>query len=124
MTDESGETQAKPASSATGPATGIAAPESIRKLWMGFYALLGVLLLLDPKLLELVHILEHDPHHEPHFVVDGWPVFYALYGFITCLLMVVVSKKLIGALLMRPDTYYEHSPLDPTRDAKGRRIRA
>lgn len=107
----------------TPKATGIAAPENIRKLWLGFYALLGVLLLLDPKLLEFVHVLEHDPHHEPHFVVDGWPVFYAFYGFLTCLLMVVVSKKLIGALLMRPDTYYQHSPLDPTRDAKGRRIR-
>lgn len=97
-------------------------PKTIRKLWIYFYVVLGVLLLLDPKLLELVHILEHDPHHEAHFIVDGWPVFYAIYGFATCWLMVVGSKKVIGKLLMRPDTYYTSSPLDPTRDAKGRRI--
>jgi hypothetical protein len=107
----------------TPEATGIAAPQNIRKLWMAFYAVLGLLLLLDPKLLELVGLREHDPHHEARFVVDGLPEFYAVYGFLTCLAMVVVSKKIIGALLMRPDTYYEHSPLDPTRDAKGRRIR-
>lgn len=102
--------------------TGLAAPANLRKLWIAFYVVLGVLLLLDPKLLELVHVLEHDPAHAPHFVVDGWPVFYAVYGFATCWLMVMASKLAIGKLLMRPDTYYDHSPLDPTRDSKGRRI--
>jgi hypothetical protein len=101
----------------------LADPKTIRKLWLGFSLVLGLLVLLDPVLLEWVHIRKHDPHHEAHFIVDGLPGFYAAYGFLTCILMVVVSKKLIGALLMRPDTYYDHSPLDPTRDAKGRRIR-
>ncbi|NJK32717.1 MAG: hypothetical protein HC927_10070 [Deltaproteobacteria bacterium] len=81
---------------------------------------LAVLVLLDPKLLELFHLREHDPHHDAHFVVDAWPEFFSIYGFATCVLMVVVSKKILGWLLMRPDTYYEHGPLDPTRDAKGR----
>ncbi|PRP97644.1 hypothetical protein ENSA5_31500 [Enhygromyxa salina] len=98
-------------------------PKTIRKLWLGFYAVLGLLLLLDPKLLELVHLREHDPHHAAKFIVDGWPVFYAVFGFATCWLMVMVSKLIIGKILMRPDTYYDHSPLDPTRDAKGRRLR-
>ncbi|NVB42417.1 hypothetical protein G6O69_31630 [Pseudenhygromyxa sp. WMMC2535] len=97
-------------------------PKTIRKLWIGFYVVLGLLVLADPKLLELVHILEHDPHHAAHFIVDGWPEFYPIYGFVCCVVMVVVSKKLVGALLMRPDTYYDHSPLDPTRDQKGRRL--
>ncbi len=95
-------------------------PQTIRKLWLGFYVVLAVLVLLDPKLLELLHVIEHDPHHEAHFVVDGLPEFYSVYGFITCVAMVVVSKKLLGWLLMRPDTYYDHGPLDPVRDAKGR----
>ncbi len=98
-------------------------PKTIRKLWYGFYFVLGALVLLDPKLLELVHILEHDPHHAAHFVVDGWPEFYAIYGFATCCAMVFGSKLMIGKVLMRPDTYYDRSPLDPTRDAKGRRLR-
>ena len=103
-------------------------PKTIRKLWIAFYLVLGLLLVLDPKLLEFLHILEHDPHHESHFAfrgvpIDGFPTFYAWYGLATCALMVIGSKKVIGKLLMRPDTYYDHSPLDPTRDAKGRRIR-
>ena len=97
-------------------------PKTIRKLWLRFAGVLGLLVLLDPKLLELLHVLEHDPHHGPHFVVDGWPEFYAIYGFLTCCLMVFGSKLVIGKLLMRPDTYYDSSPLDPTRDAKGRRL--
>ncbi len=97
-------------------------PKTIRKLWIGSFVVLGLLLLLDPKLLELVHILEHDPHHAAYFVVDGWPEFYAAYGFLTCCAMVLASKLVIGKLLMRPDSYYESSPLDPLRDAKGRRI--
>jgi hypothetical protein len=98
-------------------------PKTIRKLWIGFYVVLGLLLVLDPKLLELLHVFEHDPDHEPRFLVDGLPQFYAVYGFLTCWAMVLGSKLIIGKLLMRPDTYYDSSPLDPTRDAKGRRLR-
>lgn len=97
-------------------------PKTIRKLWIGFIVVLGLLVLLDPKTLELIHVLEHDPHHEAAFTVDGWPQFYPLYGFLTCVAMVVLSKKVIGKLLMKPDTYYDRSPLDPTRDAKHRRL--
>lgn len=95
-------------------------PNTIKSLWRAFYALLAVLVLLDPKLLELVGVLPHDPHHEAHFVVDGFPVFFVAYGFLACVAMVVVSKLIVGKILMRPDTYYDWSPLDPTRDAKGR----
>jgi hypothetical protein len=102
-------------------------PKTLRKLWLGFIVVLGVLLLLDPKLLELIGVLphpaEHGPEHGPHFIVDGWPGFFAVFGFVSAWLMVLTTKLVIGKLLMRPDTYYDHSPLDPTRDAKHRRIR-
>ena len=112
----------------TGTPTGLASAETIAKLKRASLILLGVLLVIDPWILETIHVLPHDPHHEAHFFIgeigiDVLPEFYAVYGFITCVAMVVVSKKLIGKLLMRPDTYYDHSPLNPTRDAKGRRIR-
>jgi hypothetical protein len=97
-------------------------PKTIRKLWLGFYVVLGLLVVLDPKLLELAHILEHDPDHAAHFIVDGWPAFFAVYGFVTCWIMVMVSKLVLGKLLMRPEGYYRRSPLDPIRDAKGRRL--
>jgi len=101
----------------------LADPQSIKRLWRGFYLLLALLILLDPKLLELVHVLEHDPHHAAHFVVDGLPEFYALYGFVTCIAMVVGSKLILGKILMRADTYYDYDPLAPTRDSKGRPLR-
>jgi hypothetical protein len=98
-------------------------PKTIRKLWLGFIVVLGVLLLLDPKLLELVGVLPHHPEHGAHFIVDGWPGFFAVFGFAGAWLTVLSTKLVIGKLLMRPDTYYDHSPLDPTRDAKLRRLR-
>jgi hypothetical protein len=103
-----------------------------RKLWLGFTVVLALLLLLDPKLLELLGFLPRPPAHEldhqlelghgPHFVVDGWPGFFAVFGFVGAWLLVMATKLVIGKPLMRPDTYYDHSPLDPTRDAKLRRI--
>jgi hypothetical protein len=100
----------------------LADPKSIKQLWRGFYLLLAVLIVLDPKLLELIGVLEHDPHHEPRFGVDGLPEFYPLYGFLACVAMVLVSKLVLGKILMRPDTYYDRSPLDPIRDHKRRPI--
>ena len=81
--------------------TGLEDPKTIRKLWVGFYVVLGGLALADPKLWDLILGHEEDPHHAAHFVVDGWPEFYVIYGFVACVAMVVVSKKVIGALLMR-----------------------
>lgn len=101
-------------------------PKTIRKLWLGAIVVLAALLLLDPKLLELLGVLPHGDEHDghgPRFVVDGWPGFFAVFGFLSAWLMVLTTKLVIGKLLMRPDTYYDHSPLDPTRDAKLRRIR-
>lgn len=92
----------------------------IKQLWRGFYLLLAVFIVLDPKLLELVHVLEHDPHHQANFVIDGLPEFYPLFGLLVCLVTVVFSKLVIGKIVMRPETYYDKSPLDPTRDSKRR----
>jgi hypothetical protein len=42
----------------------------------------------------------------PHFGVDGWFGFYAWYGFLTCVVM-VLAAKLLGFVLKRPDDYYD-----------------
>ena len=42
----------------------------------------------------------------PHFGVDALFGFHALYGFLACAAMIIFAK-LLGALLKRPDTYYE-----------------
>jgi len=41
----------------------------------------------------------------PEFGVDGWFGFYAWYGFLTCVAMVLFAK-LLGLFVKRPDDYY------------------
>lgn len=68
--------------------------DNIRKLWWAF----GIVLALTVVAQLLVHV--HD-----YFGVDGWFGFSAIYGFITCVLMVVFAK-LLGLWLKRPENYY------------------
>ena len=70
---------------------------NVRLLWRGFLAVLALTVLA-----ELVVALH------PHFGVDSLFGFHALFGFLACLAMIVVAKAL-GAVLKRPDDYYEGS---------------
>ena len=70
-------------------------PRGIRLLWLVFAGILGLSVLAGL----LVH-----PHE--HFGIEGSFGFYAWYGFLTCVAMVVLAK-LLGILLKRPDDYYQ-----------------
>lgn len=70
-------------------------PATIRLLWVGFILVLIVLVALD---------LVVAPH--PHFGIDGTFGFGAWFGFLSCVALVGFAKAL-GALLKRPDTYYD-----------------
>ncbi|HSM42348.1 MAG TPA: hypothetical protein VK862_16480 [Afifellaceae bacterium] len=70
-------------------------PENIRKLWIVFIAILALTVLADLFV-----------EHHPHFGLDGTFGFGAWFGFISCVVLVFFSKAL-GALLKRPDTYYD-----------------
>lgn len=67
---------------------------SIRKLWWGFSVILALTVLA-----QLVWYVKG------YFTVDGWFGFGAVYGFVSCLLMVIVAKVL-GRWLKRPNDYY------------------
>ena len=47
------------------------------------------------------------PRHEIHFFGDKVPGFWSLFGFISCALIIVVSKWLGHHWLMRGEDYYE-----------------
>lgn len=48
------------------------------------------------------------PESKAHFEgIDGWLGFHAVYGFVTCVLMVLGAKFVLGAMLKRKDTYYD-----------------
>ncbi len=70
-------------------------PDTIRKLWLGGWAVLGLLVLAD---------LLVAPH--PYFGIDGSFGFNAWYGFATCAAMVFGAKAL-SLWLKRADTYYD-----------------
>ena len=42
----------------------------------------------------------------PHFAIERWPGFSALYGFLACAALILVAKG-IGRFIKRPDTYYD-----------------
>lgn len=75
-------------------------PKNVRKLWNGFLLTLALTVIIGALV---------DLH--PHFAIERWPGFYAIYGFLTCLVMIVVAKGL-GLLLKRPDTYYDQDKRD------------
>ena len=69
--------------------------ESIRKLWIGGSIILGLCVLA-----QLVIPLK------PHFGVDGVFGFFAVFGLLSCVAMVLFAR-LLGIFLKRPDDYYD-----------------
>lgn len=69
--------------------------KTIRLLWWAFSAILALTVAAQ------VFVDVHD-----YFTVDGWFAFYAIFGFVSCLGMVIFAKVL-GLFLKRPDTYYD-----------------
>jgi hypothetical protein len=74
-------------------------PATIRLLKFGSLALLAATVVA-----EFVFVPESKAHFEG---IDGWLGFHAVYGFVTCVLMVLGAKFVLGAVLKRKDTYYD-----------------
>ena len=69
------------------------------KRW--FYVSLAVVALAEIVLPRLFHG-EH-----PHFRFEGWPAFGSLYGLVSCVVIIVVSKLIGKVWLMRREDYYD-----------------
>lgn len=69
-------------------------PQTVRKLWVLFIAVLAATVLAELFI-----------SHESHFGVDGTFGFNAWYGFLACAVLILVAKVL-GLVLKRPETYY------------------
>ena len=70
-------------------------PNTIRKLWFLMFAILFFSIVI--QLFFPVY---------GHFEIEKSFGFAAWFGFITCVLMIVIAKVL-GFLIKRPDNYYE-----------------
>lgn len=73
-------------------------PGTVRKLWAIFIAVLVATVLAELFI-----------EHESHFGIDGTFAFHAWFGFLACVVLIVVAK-LLGLALKRPDTYYGEEP--------------
>ncbi len=73
----------------------LARPTTIKLLWKVFIVVLAMLVLAQAFI-----------YVKGYFRVDGWFGFGAVFGFLSCLAMVLFAKAL-GYVLKRPEDYYE-----------------
>ncbi len=71
-------------------------PKNVKILLRCFYCSLLVLL-----------IIEFFLNKHPYFAWEGWPEFYAVYGFVACVVLVVVAKYILRPLVKRGEDYYD-----------------
>jgi hypothetical protein len=72
----------------------LARPQTIRRLWIAFIVILVGVVALDPL------------RHDAHFTIEAIFGFGAWFGFLSCVLLIVISKAL-GFFLKRPDSHYD-----------------
>jgi len=74
--------------------------KNIRKLWFGFMTILATSLIAGLFV-----------HQHEHFGIEQSFGFFAWYGFITCVGMVLFAK-LLGVFLKRSENYYQTNQTD------------
>jgi hypothetical protein len=70
-------------------------PRNVTRLVWSLYVVCGLLLAID------VFVPKHGP-----FAIEHSFGFYGLFGFIACVVLVLVAKQL-RRVLMRPEDYYD-----------------
>jgi hypothetical protein len=71
-------------------------PRNVTKLYRTVWAI-GAGLVLTELVLHR--------HEEPAFA--GWFAFYAVFGFVACVALVLAAKEILRRLVKRPENYYE-----------------
>ena len=70
-------------------------PENVKRMLNVFYVICGLLVVADFVV-----------HRHIGFAWEKIPAFYAIYGFVACVLLVVLAKELRKAV-MRKEDYYD-----------------
>lgn len=70
-------------------------PENVKRFLSGFYVSLMVLLIIDFFI-----------HKHVEFPWEGFPDFFAAYGFISCVLLIFIAKVL-RIFIKRDEDYYD-----------------
>jgi len=71
-------------------------PKNVQRVLRIFFSCLVVLLIGDFFV-----------HQHAFFGWEEWPEFYAVYGFVACVVLVLISKYVLRPLVMRDEDYYD-----------------
>ncbi len=66
---------------------------------------LSIAVLVLVVVFELVVLFATDAHH--HFAVEALPAFGSLYGLLSCVVIIVVSKLIGKLFLMKREDHYD-----------------
>ena len=47
-------------------------------------------------------------HKKTHMPWEEWPGFYAIYGFVACVILVLLAKYVLRPSVMRSEDYYDN----------------
>ncbi len=70
-------------------------PENVKRVLRGFYVICFILVIADFIV-----------HRHIGFSWEKIPAFYAIYGFIACVVLVVLAKEM-RKVVMRKEDYYD-----------------
>lgn len=71
-------------------------PENVKKVLIIFFSSLLVLLAVDFFV-----------HKHAYFPWEEWPEFYAVFGFVACVVLVLAAKYILRPMVKRDEDYYE-----------------
>jgi hypothetical protein len=81
-------------------------PGNVRKVYRGLWGGCLLLLVAGEIALRWAHHRAQEAGEAHHgFAFESWPGFYAFFGFVACVCLVLAAKEL-RKLLMRPEDYY------------------
>ena len=71
-------------------------PKNNQRVLYGFIGSLVLLLVVEPFV-----------NKHPYFSWEEWPGFYAVFGFVACVFLVLVAKYILRSLVKRDEDYYD-----------------
>lgn len=80
-------------------------PENVKKLLKYFFTSVVILLILDA--IYLVLNKTHVIHAHMEYKWEEFWGFYCFYGFVACVVLVLISKYILRPLVMRKEDYYD-----------------
>ena len=71
-------------------------PQNVKRLLVTFFTVTTLVLSIDLFF-----------HKHAIFPWEGYFGFYAVFGFVACVILVIVSKYILRPLVMRKEDYYD-----------------